>query len=91
MGHRLKGDGKERDAHGHCQQAQAAEFRKAVAQLELQNLKRVEGELEFFTLKFDYRYADKPWGNSKDAPERAINKLMGACVGEEARLPPHND
>ncbi len=71
--------------------AQAAEFRKAVAQLELQNLKRVEGELEFFTLKFDYRYADKPWGNSKDAPERAINKLMGACVGEEARLPPHND
>ena len=58
---------------------------------ELDNLRRVEGELEWFTLKFDYRNADKPWGNSHDAVERGINKLMGACVGEEAQLPPHND
>ena len=40
---------------------------------------------------FDYRNNDKPWGNSKDAPERAINKLMGATVGEEAEMPAHND
>lgn len=66
-------------------------FRKAAAAMELENLKRVEGELEWFTLKFDYRNDDKPWGNSKDAPDRAINKLMGACVGEEAEMPAHND
>ena len=71
--------------------AQAAEFLKAVSALEIENLKRVESELEWFTLKFDYRNQDKPWGNSKDAPDRAINKLMGACVGEEAQMPAHND
>ena len=70
---------------------QAAEFKKAASALELNNLRRVEKELEWFTLKFDYRNADKPWGNSQDAPERAINKLMGACVGEEAEMPAHND
>ena len=71
--------------------AQQAEFQKAVAALELDNLRRVEGELEWFTLKFDYRNDGKPWGNSQDAPERAINKLMGACVGAEAEMPAHND
>lgn len=71
--------------------SQFAEFSKAAAAMELENLKRVEGELEWFTLKFDYRNDSKPWGNSKDAPDRAINKLMGACVGEEAEMPAHND
>ena len=70
---------------------QAAEFKKAASALELDNLKRVDKELEWFTLKFDYRNADKPWGNSQDAPERAINKLMGACVGAESEMPAHND
>ena len=71
--------------------AQLPVFQKAVAALEIENLRRVEGELEWFTLKFDYRHDGKPWGTSKDAPERAINKLMGACVGEEAQMPAHND
>ncbi len=71
--------------------AQYRAFQSALAALELANLKRIEGELEGFTLKFDYRNADKPWGNSRDAVERAINKLMGACVGEAAQMPAHND
>lgn len=71
--------------------SQASAFKKAVAALELDNLKRIEGELEWFTLKFDYRNADKPWGNSHDAVERSVNKLMGACVGDDAQMPPHND
>lgn len=71
--------------------SQMTEFQKAVAAMELENLRRVESELEWFTLKFDYRNDAKPWGNSKDAPDRAINKLMGACVGEEAEMPAHND
>ena len=66
-------------------------FKAAVSAVERPNLKRIEGELEWFTLKFDYRNTDKPWGNSRDAVERAINKLMGACVGEDAQMPPHND
>ena len=70
---------------------QLGKFKDAVAAIEIPNLKRIEGELEWFTLKFDYRNNDKPWGNSKDAVERSINKLMGATVGEEAEMPTHND
>ena len=47
------------------------------------NLNKLEGDLEGFTLKFDYRNADKPWGDSKDALERAVNKMQGWCVGAE--------
>ncbi len=53
------------------------EFAKALDTLQRENLDRIEKELEWFTLKFDYRNSDKPWGNSKDAPERAILKLRG--------------
>ena len=61
-------------------------FRAAVSAVELPNLKRIEGELEWFTLKFDYRNRDKPWGNSQDAVERTLCKLRGyAAVEEEKR------
>ena len=71
--------------------SQADQFKKMIAGVQLENMKRIEGEIEWFTLKFDYRNDDKPWGNSRDAVERSINKLMGACVGEEAQMPAHND
>ena len=61
-------------------------FMETLARVEAENLKRIEDELEWFTLKFDYRNQDKPWGNSRDAVERAINKLQGLCVGEEAEI-----
>ena len=48
-----------------------------------ENLKRVEGELEWFTLKFDYRNADKPWGNSRNALERTVNRLRSKCIDSE--------
>ena len=50
-------------------------FREKLLQLEDKELTRVEDELEWFTLKFDYRYADKPWKNSKDALPRSIQKI----------------
>ena len=53
------------------------EFYAALAKLQKENLARVEKDLEWFTLKFDYRNHDKPWGDSRDAPERAIGKLVG--------------
>ena len=60
-----------------------AEFQETLLRIERENLKRVEGELEWFTLKFDYRNSDKPWNNSRDALERAGTKLRGWCVGAE--------
>ena len=47
------------------------------------NLSRMEKDIEWFTLKFDYRNQDKPWGDSKDAVERTVNKLRSWCVGAE--------
>lgn len=56
------------------------EFVKTLTTLMQDNLARIEKELEWFTLKFDYRNQDKPWGNSQDAVERSINKLRGHTV-----------
>ena len=62
---------------------QQADFAATLQSLMEENLQRVEDELEWFTLKFDYRNADKPWNNSRDALERAVAKLRGWCVGAE--------
>ncbi len=53
------------------------EFLSSLAKMQRDNLERIEKELEWFTLKFDYRNTDKPWGNSKDAVPRAMLKLRG--------------
>ena len=47
------------------------------------SLSKLEKDLEGFTLKFDYRNADKPWGDSRGSLERTVNKLQGWCLGEE--------
>ena len=41
---------------------------------------RLEKELEWFTLQFDYRNEDKPWGNSRDAVKRSVNKLREQVI-----------
>ncbi len=56
---------------------QRQDFYAALEAVQEVNLARIERELEWFTLKFDYRNQDKPWGSSADAPERAIGKLRG--------------
>jgi len=33
------------------------------------------GDVSWFIKKFDYRYHDEPWGDAKDAVERAIRFL----------------
>ena len=53
------------------------EFVTALTTVQKTNLERLEKEIEWFTLKFDYRNQDKPWGTSKDAVERTVFKLRG--------------
>ncbi len=67
----------------HLDAAAFSEFQAAVRRLLGENLRRLEEELEWFTLKFDYRNNDKPWGNSRDALERTVNKLRGWTLGED--------
>mgnify|MGYP000353509064 CR=1 FL=1 len=55
------------------------EFVNNLVKIELENLERIQKEVHWFTEKFDYRNADAPWGNSKDAVPRSIQKLVGYC------------
>ncbi len=40
-------------------------------------LSELKGDVSWFCKKFDYRFGDEPWGNSKDAVERSIRFLSG--------------
>lgn len=56
------------------------EFQRMLKTVQMGNLARIEKEIEWFTLKFDYRNQDKPWGTSADAVERTLNKLRGTTI-----------
>jgi hypothetical protein len=43
-------------------------------------MRELEGDLDWFTQKFDFRFKDEPWKNSKDALPRAIAALGGGDV-----------
>lgn len=47
----------------------------------LSNMKRVHEDLTWFIDKFDYRYANEPWKNSKDALPRSILKMNSEEIG----------
>lgn len=40
----------------------------------IENMERVRDDLEWFINKFDYKYANEPWKNAKDALPRAMTK-----------------
>jgi hypothetical protein len=64
-------------AREHLSRTKAGRFAADVARLERQSLDRLEGELLWYTQKFDYQNNDKPWGTSKDALHRALQKITG--------------
>ena len=55
-------------------QAEYDNLMDIILPLEQENFKRIVDEVEHFTDKFDYRFKDEPWGNSKDSVERGILK-----------------
>lgn len=58
----------------------AEEFIEMLNRVYIENMKRVRDDLEWFTDKFDYRNADAPWKNSKDALPRTILKTNSTRV-----------
>lgn len=66
-------------AKKHLNTKQLSTFVMNVMSMELDNLNRIQEEVNWFTRKFDYKNRDKPWGNSKDALPRAIEKVSGYC------------
>lgn len=52
-------------------------FINELTEVYLENMKRVRDDLDWFINKFDYRYKDAPWKNSKDALQRSMTKTNG--------------
>ena len=42
----------------------------------------LQKDVSWFCKKFDYRYDEEPWYNSKDSVKRAV-RFLGGCFGEE--------
>jgi hypothetical protein len=61
----------------HLKAAESESFLSLLMEQQIENMDRIEQELDWFTKKFDYRNNDAPWGNSKDALPRSIQKLKG--------------
>ena len=54
-----------------------AAFIKTLYDMELTHLTRINDEIHYYTKKFDYQYQNADWKNSKDAPRRTVEKLVG--------------
>lgn len=54
-----------------------AEFAKVLSDIEGAYLKKLQNDVSWFCKKFDYRYEEEPWYDSKDAVERAFKFLRG--------------
>ncbi|MBQ9468980.1 MAG: hypothetical protein IJU52_08255 [Clostridia bacterium] len=50
-------------------------FYKQASAPVLSYLEELSSDVSWFCKKFDYRYDEEPWGNSKDAVERAVSFL----------------
>ena len=52
-------------------------FYNDISEIENKYFEKLGGDVSWFCKKFDYRYDNEPWYDSKDAPERAITFLTG--------------
>ncbi len=53
------------------------EFAAELINLQMSNLERIQQDVNWFTKKFDYRFKDEPWKDSRDALERSTGKIVG--------------
>lgn len=53
------------------------EFLETTNKLFTDNMQRVYEDIDWFIKKFDYKYQNEPWKNSKDSVSRAMIKLNG--------------
>ncbi|MGN1409861.1 MAG: DUF6062 family protein, partial [Eubacteriales bacterium] len=65
-----------------------AEFYKEISEVEKNYFDKLRADVSWFCKKFDYRYEEEPWGDAKDAPERAKLFLNGTLhVHEDTKKP----
>ena len=56
------------------------EFLSITDKLYIENMERVLGDIDWFINKFDFRYDNEPWKNSKDSLQRAILKTNSVDI-----------
>ena len=54
-----------------------ADFYKAVSEMEERYIDTLTSDVSWFCKKFDYRYDEEPWYNSKDSVPRTVSFLSG--------------
>ncbi len=59
------------------------EFYRVIFEKQKAAFEALNEDVHTFTLKFDYRNKDMPWGNSKTAPKRSVYALSGQMYAEE--------
>ena len=62
-------------AEARLQKKKAAAFAKDCSEIVNKYLAELKDDISWFCKKFDYRYGDEPWYNSKDSVERSIRFL----------------
>ena len=67
-------------AKDNLKRSKYADFERLVSKVNNTYLQEVTADVSWFCKKFDYRYDEEPWGNAKDAPERAIKLLCGSLT-----------
>ena len=55
-------------------------FAEVLIPMQKENMARLDEELDWFIRKFDYRFQEEPWKNSKDSLERTILKISSAFM-----------
>lgn len=60
-----------------------ADFERLISKVNETYLTELSEDVSWFCKKFDYRYDEEPWGNAKNAPERAIKFLTGSLTETE--------
>lgn len=65
-------------------ESEREEFYQAIFGLMQKNLERITGDVDWMIEKFDYQNVDKDWKNSRDAVQRAMQKLKGGYPADSA-------
>ncbi len=58
-------------------------FAKELQEIENRYLETLQGDIDWFCKKFDYRYKEEDWKNSRDAIERTVYTLTGIKIKKE--------
>jgi hypothetical protein len=62
-----------------------ADFYDEAHKIQSEYIQTLTGDVSWFCKKFDYRYDEEPWYNSKDSVKRAVKFLSGEPEDESTR------